>query len=78
MRKVTPEDLVLFLYNETSLEKTEAIKAALQTDYSLLEEFEALSSDKNKLEALRFSPRKDVVNNILNYAEKAMGELHSH
>lgn len=78
MRKVTPEDLVQFLYNETSLEKTAAIKAALQTDYSLREEFEALSLDKNKLEALRFSPRKEVIDNILNYAEKTMGELHSH
>lgn len=78
MQNFTPEDLVQYLYNETSVEKTLAIKAALEIDYSLREEFEALSSDKKRLEALRLSPRKESINKILNYAEKAIGELHSH
>lgn len=78
MHNFTPEDLVQYLYNETSLEKKAAIEAALETDYTLREEFEGLSSDKKRLEALRLSPRKESVNKILNYAEKAIGELHSH
>jgi hypothetical protein len=78
MHNFTPEDLVQYLYNETSTEKTAAIKAAIETDYSLREEFEVLTSDQKRLQALRLSPRKEAINKILNYAEKAMGELHSH
>jgi hypothetical protein len=78
MNNFTPEDLVQYLYNETSPEKTIAIKAALDTDWSLREQFEAISSDQKRLEVLRLSPRKQAINKILNYAEKSIGELHSH
>ena len=42
MIKITPEDLVRYLYNETSEQKTAAIKAALQTDWNLQETYEKL------------------------------------
>lgn len=78
MNNFTPEDLVQYLYNETSPEKTIDIKAALDTDWSLREQFEAISSDQKRLEVLSLSPRKQAINKILNYAEKSIGELHSH
>lgn len=75
MHNFTPEDLLLYLYNETSPAQTAEIKAALETDWSLREKFEALTSAQKRLGALKMSPRQQTVDNILNYAEKAVAEL---
>lgn len=75
MHNFTPEDLLLYLYNETSTAQTAEIKAALETDWSLREKFEVITSAQQKLEALKMSPSQQTVDNILNYAEKAVGEL---
>lgn len=75
MQRFTTEDLLQFLYNETSIEKTAAINAALETDWNLREEFELLSATKNQLKSVSYSPSLKTLNNILNYAEKAVEEL---
>jgi hypothetical protein len=75
MHNFTPEDLLLYLYNETSPAQTAEMKAALETDWSLREQFEVIASAQQKLEALKMSPSQQTVDNILNYAEKAVGEL---
>lgn len=75
MHNFTPEDLLLYLYNETSPAQTAEIKAALETDWSLREQFEVIASAQQKLEVLKMSPSQQTVDNILNYAEKAVGEL---
>lgn len=75
MHNFTPEDLLLYLYNETSPAKTAEIKAALETDWSLREKFEVITSAQKRLEALKMSPSQQTVDNILNYAEKAVAEL---
>ena len=75
MHNFTPEDLLLYLYNETSPAQTAEIKAALETDWSLREKFEVITSAQQKLETLKMSPSQQTVDNILNYAEKAVGEL---
>ena len=75
MHNFTPEDLLLYLYNETSPAQTAEIKAALETDWSLREKFEVITSAQQKLEALKMSPSQQTVDNILNYAEKAVAEL---
>ncbi len=38
----TPEDMIRYLYNETSAEETAAIRLALESDWSLREKFELL------------------------------------
>ena len=43
MHNFTQEDLLQFLYNETSIEKTAAIKEALVNDWNLREKFNFLS-----------------------------------
>ncbi len=78
MTKFTTEDLVQYLYNETSPQKTADIKAALQTDWELHESFEMISGAKNSLNEITFSPREESVNSILDYAAKKAGQLHSH
>lgn len=75
MQNFTPEDLLQYLYNETSQEKTAAIKAALETDWSLQEKLDVITAGRNRLEELKLSPRKQAIDNILAYAEKSVGEL---
>ncbi len=75
MNSFTPEDLLQYLYKETSTEKTAAITAALESDWSLREKFEVISSGKKRLETLQLSPRKKTIDNILKYAEKAVEEI---
>ena len=75
MDNFTPEDLVQYLYKETSPEKTAAIKAALDNDWALREQLETITSAQSRLEALKLSPRKQVIDNIVNYAESKVDEL---
>ena len=77
MHSFTQEDLLQYLYNETSIEKTAAIKAALHNNWSLREKFNLLKAAQQKLEVITLSPRKQTIDNILNYAEKGVEELSS-
>ena len=72
MHSFTPDDLIQYVYNETSSQKTAAIKAALQTDWSLREKYDEIVSAQNCLENVNLSPRKSVVDKILDYAEKSV------
>lgn len=78
MDNFTPEDLVQYLYNETSRAKSEAIKKALENDWTLREMYEVIVSAQKRLEAFELSPREEAVNNILRHAEKTITELHPH
>ena len=76
MSKITPEDLVQYIYSETSTQKTEAIKAALENDWSLREAFEQIVSAQNQLKNAKLSPREESIKKILDYAEKGVNHLH--
>ncbi|MEO6548710.1 MAG: hypothetical protein ABIN94_11945 [Ferruginibacter sp.] len=75
MHSFTQEDLIQYLYNETSQEKSILMKAALDTDWILREKYEVISAAIAGLEKLTFSPRKVAIDYILNYAEKSVSEL---
>ncbi|MBP6431683.1 MAG: hypothetical protein KA319_07950 [Ferruginibacter sp.] len=75
MQNFTLEDLLCYLYNETSPEQTAEIKDALEKDWTLKEQFETIASGHKTLEALKLSPRKKTIEDILNYAEKSVSEL---
>ncbi len=75
MHSFTQEDLVQYLYNETSQEKSAILKAALETDWLLREKYEVISEAVNGLEKLALSPRKIAVDNILNYAKRPVTEI---
>jgi len=71
MTKITPEDLVRYLYNETSDRKAETIRIALQTDWDLRESYEKLVISEQNLDNIELSsPRPETVNKILEYASK--------
>lgn len=77
MIKITPEELVRYLYNETSEQKTATIEAALLTDWNLRETFEKLVCAQQNLNEAKLSPSPKTINKILEYAAKRQRQLHS-
>ena len=71
MTNFTPEDLLLYLYKETTPEQTEAIEAAIKKDWTLREKLAVLKTSKQRLDKIKQSPRTEVVLNILNYARES-------
>jgi len=70
----TPEELVRYLYNETSPEKAAAIEAALQEDWALREKFEVLKASSDRLDKILESPRTEVILKVLHYARETAPE----
>lgn len=78
MTQITQEDLVRYLYNETSDKKSEMIKDALESDMNLRDSFEKLLASKKTLEEVNLSPRPESIDKILQYAGQQEKHLHSH
>jgi hypothetical protein len=78
MTKFTQEDLVQYLYRETSDHKTAAIRAALETDWDLRESYQQISAGQKNLEEINLSPREEAVNRILQHISKKHGQLYPH
>jgi len=79
MANITQDDLLNYLYKEGSAEKIEYIQQLLETDIDLQERIEVLKTAKSRLDQIKLiSPNSRSVDNILNYAERSVIELHSH
>jgi hypothetical protein len=75
----TQEELVQYLYNETSPERSASIEAALQNDWTLREKLQVLQDAVQSLNTRLESPRNETVMNILNYARETVSEtVHDH
>ena len=74
MTRYTPEDLLQYLYKETSTSETSAIEEALKQDWTLREKLEVLKESVRSLDRSLESPRVEVVLNVLNYARQTMGQ----
>lgn len=74
MNNFTPEDLLLYLYKETSSEQTAAIEAALKKDWTLREKLTVLKTSMQRLDKITEMPRTEVVLNVLNYARQNTSE----
>ena len=70
MHHYTPEDLIQYLYKETSPNVTAAIEDALQKDWTLREKLAVLKTSMQRLDAATEQPRTEVVLSILKYAIK--------
>ncbi len=78
MVNITQDDLLNYLYGEGSADKIEYIQQLLETDVDLQERFEVLKAAKLRLDQIKLiSPNSRSVDNILNYAERGIVELHS-
>ena len=74
MTLYTPEDLLQYLYKETSVQESMAIEKALIDDWTLREKYEVLRSSIDRLNSLLETPRVEVILNVLNYARQTMVE----
>jgi hypothetical protein len=72
MPKITTEDLIQYLYKETSKDQTTAIEKALQSDWELKDQLEILKDSMKSLDKMVKSPRSQSVDAILNYARSTM------
>jgi len=68
----TPEDLILYLYQETSPSDTTAIKDALTNDWVLQQKFNVIETSVGELTTELYAPRAEVLLNVLNYARNTM------
>lgn len=68
--KFTPEDLLQYLYQETSPEETAAIEQALQHDWTLREKLAVLQAAQKELGRVDYKPRTETVVHILRYANR--------
>lgn len=81
MQLFTPEDLLLYMYKESSPELTVAIESALKEDWMLREKLQVmqLSLDNSELDKVLVAPRMEVVLRVLNYAKETTTEsVHHH
>ena len=74
MENFTPEDLLLYLYKETSPQQSAAIESALQKDWTLREKLAVLKTSMQRLDKITETPRTEVVLNVLNRAREDAAE----
>lgn len=68
MHDHSPEDLILYLYKETSPEATAAIEQALKEDWTLREKLAVLKTSMERLNSITVSPRTEIILNVLRHA----------
>ncbi|MCC7525557.1 MAG: hypothetical protein IT250_12095 [Chitinophagaceae bacterium] len=64
----TLENMIRYLYKETSAEESAAMQFALDTDWALREKFEVLKRAIDGLNTIHQSPRPSVIQSLLRYA----------
>ena len=74
----TPEDLLLYLYKESSPDLTAAIESALKEDWMLREKLQVLKSSADELDKVTVSPRMEVILRVMNYARETSIEESVH
>lgn len=74
MTLYTPEDLLQYLYKETSPQQTADIEKALDEDWTLREKFEVILLSVKLLNTVAESPRTETVLKILSYARETSVE----
>lgn len=72
MANFTPEDLLLYLYNEMEPASRLELEKALETDWTLREKLGVLKTSMQRLNRLVQSPRTEVVLNILRHASQKL------
>ena len=70
MHNYSPEDLLLYLYKETSPQATSYIEEALKNDWTLREKLEVLKKSMERLDSIKVSPRTEVILSVLKYASR--------
>lgn len=71
MHNYSPEELIRYLYKETSPTTTAAIEQALQQDWTLREKLAVLKTSMERLNSITQSPRTETILAILKYASSS-------
>ena len=71
IKSVTQDNLVRYIYGETSAEEASLILEALNSDFELKELYEQLLESKAELNKVRLQPSQKVIDNILNYSKNS-------
>ncbi len=72
----TINDLVKYIYKETSTTESTAIKEALRVDSVLFDNFQDLMSGYIHLPKVTFAPTTMTLQNILGYSAQGVVETH--
>ena len=72
----TINDLVKYIYKETSATESYAIKEALRVDTVLFDNFQDLMSGYIHLPKVTFAPTNVALQNILDYSAQGLVEAH--
>jgi len=67
----TTNDLIRFIYKETSAKESIQIAEQISSDWNLKEEYEILKDAYRQLPKVTFSPKKETLSNILGYSSTA-------
>jgi hypothetical protein len=80
MTLFTPEDLLLYLYKESSPDLTLAIDTALKEDWMLREKLQVIQSQSfmEDLDKITVSPRMEVILRVMDYARETAIEPVQH
>ena len=70
MHNYSPEDLILYLYKETTTEATIAIEKALEEDWTLREKLAGIKTSMERLNSITVTPRTEIVLNILRHGRE--------
>lgn len=65
----TQNEIIRYIYNETSDEENAAIESALLCDKGLLESYKELSLMKRRLQRVLLNPEDRVISNVLAYSK---------
>lgn len=76
IKTFTQDDVIRYIYKETSEQENEAIAQALLTDEMLMDDYKQLSASVETLNSAMLEPSEKAINNILNYSKSIA--LHSY
>jgi hypothetical protein len=71
MYNFTAEEILLYLYKESSTELTTAIEEELKKNWALREKLAVMKTAMERLNNITVSPRMEVVLNVLRYASES-------
>ena len=76
IKTFTPDDLIRYLYHETSERETQEICKALLTDSELRSMYTSMCTIKKEMDAAQLEPSAQTVLNILSYAKSSTTVKH--
>ncbi|GAA5042044.1 hypothetical protein GCM10011506_44210 [Marivirga lumbricoides] len=65
----THDDLIRYVYDETTTEENRLIEKALAIDLALLEQYQELQKLKTQLDGSMMAPSEKTINSILEYSK---------